>query len=45
MLKVYVKVNPCADWKFIGTVKNTAEANRVQATAAARGFYCKIVEE
>jgi hypothetical protein len=44
MLKIYVKVNPYGEWKFLGEVKTQAEANRVYANAAARGYYCKIEE-
>lgn len=42
MIKIYVKTTPISDWKYIGEVSNTEQANKVYTLASAKGYYCRL---
>ena len=44
MIKIYIKATPISDWQFIGEVATWEHANKVEAKAAAKGYYFKAVE-
>ena len=42
MFKIYVKVTPISQWKYIGKTNSQAQANKIFLQANAKGYYCKV---